>query len=77
MKIYKEIEATDFEEDSWCCEDFWKIIHENNLEAQFNDLAEEMFPDGCEKIDFNDWIRFDGDMILEMLGYEEEEEDEK
>ena len=73
MKIYKEIEAIEFEEDSWDCEDFWNKLHSQDLEGVFDLYAENMFPDGVEETEFNDWIRLEGDDILRKIGYEEED----
>ena len=77
LKIYKEIDATDFEEDSWCAEYFWEKLHEQHLEDAFNDYAEDVWPDGCDETTFNDWIRFDGDDILANIGYIENAEDDE
>ena len=76
MKVYKEMDATEFEEDSWCCEDFWEKIHEQNLEKQLDFYMEDLYPDGIDWTCLNDIFRFDGDKILEDLGYVEDDEDE-
>ena len=77
MIITREMDASEFEEHSWCCEDFWKKIHEQNLEAKLDSYMEEIYPDGVDWVHLNDVLRFDGDMILECLGYVEHEEEEK
>lgn len=74
MTIIKDIEATDFESDSWCCEDFWGKIHSQNLEDAFNAYMEDIFPQGVTETAFNDALRYDGDQILRDLGYTDEEE---
>lgn len=76
MKLIREIDACDFEDDSWECEYFWERLHEQNLERDFNSYVEDMFPEGIDETDFNDWIRFDGDSILEDLGYKLEDNEE-
>ena len=76
MIIYEEKQVTDFENDSWCCEDFWDKIHEQHLENALDSYMEDIYPEGLEKTALNDILRFDGDDILEAIGYEEEDEDE-
>lgn len=75
MKLYTELEGTDFEERSWCCEDFWQTLHNAEKENEFNQLCEDMFPDGIDETAFNDWLRFETDSIYDMLGISEEDTD--
>ena len=77
MKIYEEGDATDFEDKTWCCEEFWEKLHEYGKEREFNYLMEDIFPDGTDITNFNDLLRFDQDWLLEQLGIDEEEEEEE
>ena len=48
------------------------IINEGKEEA-FNDLIEELYPEGLTDTALNDLLWFDSDFIFESLGIEEEE----
>lgn len=61
--------ASDLEDKTWQCEDFWKTIHENGLEDALNDFFEQTYPDGLGLTEFNDILRFDGDQVLASIGY--------
>ena len=61
--------ASDLESQTWQCEDFWKTVHENNLEDALDDFFEQAYPDGLTLTEFNDILRFDGDSVLEAIGY--------
>lgn len=63
--------ASDLEDETWQCEDFWNKIHENNLEDALDDYFEQAFPDGLGLTEFNDILRFDGDQVLAAIGYTE------
>lgn len=69
MKIYKDINVSDFEEDSWDCGYFWERIHEQNLEQALDWYFEEIYPEGLDYVQLNDILRFDGDQILKDIGY--------
>lgn len=51
-----------------------KIILDAGLEEEFEELIEEIYPDGLTDTELNDILWFDGSWILETLGIEEEEE---
>lgn len=38
------------------------------------ELLEELYPDGMEKTQVNDFFWFDGDTIAQALGYEDEDD---
>lgn len=48
-----------------------------------DELAEEIFPEGCTETELNDWLWFDDEFIFESLGLDEDgnipedEEDEE
>ena len=50
------------------------LILDAGLEAEFEMLIDELYPDGLSDIDLNDILWFDSDWILETLGIKEEEE---
>ena len=82
MKIWKEKTAFDFlVDDAWSVDERLSgIISDAGMVDAFNQLAEDMFPDGSDEITFNDWLRFEDNSILSSLGLEyrkEEEEEDK
>ena len=52
------------------------LILDAGLEEEFEELIEEIYPDGLTDTELNDILWFDGSWILETLGIEEEEEEE-
>ena len=50
------------------------LILDAGLEEEFEELIEEIYPDGLSDTELNDILWFDGSWILETLGIEEEEE---
>lgn len=52
-----------------------ETIEENDKEDEFMDLLDELFPEGEDLTNLNDFIRFDSDYIFETLGISEENED--
>ena len=42
--------------------------------AVIEELLEELYPDGMEEMEVNDFFWFDGDTIAQALGYEDEED---
>ena len=48
-----------------------KIILDAGLEKNFEDIIEELYPEGITDTNLNDLLWFDTDWILEMLGIEE------
>ena len=55
---------------------FGRIYRYINMEEDFENLIEELYPDGIEETRLNDILRFDSDWVLEVLGISEEEEEE-
>lgn len=72
MKVTEELSLSNF--------DFWGGAKEraqmltidelNEIESQLNDL----YPDGIDATQINDIFWFDFDWIVQMLGYEDEED---
>ena len=72
MKMYREENLTNFE--------FWSGA-KNTVEyltweelEQIESMLEEMYPDGMDETDINDFFWFEEDTIAEWLGYEDFEE---
>lgn len=72
MIIKKEISLENF--------DFWsgaRRLAETLTSEEFyiiEELLEEVYPDGAEEVEINDFFWFDGDTIAKALGYEDEDE---
>ena len=52
-----------------------RIIEEGKAD-NFDQLIEELYPDGLSETSLNDILWFDEEWIFEMLGISDEEEDE-
>ena len=52
------------------------LLNENLLVEEFDQLIEELFPEGIDETNLNDLLRFEDSWIFEMLGISEEEEEE-
>ena len=90
MKVYKEMDMTDFEPWSGAV-DTYKALEEFDKLDEFQSVIEELYPDGCEETTINDILWFEEpETIAEWVGLyvtedgeltdeepqEEEEEDE-
>ena len=51
-----------------------RIINEGKAD-EFDNLIEELYPDGLSETQLNDILWFEEDWIFEMLGISDEEED--
>lgn len=76
MKIFKEESISSFEAWSGAKETQQRIIDENK-EDEFDQLIEELYPDGLDETQLNDILWFEEDWIFEQLGISDEEEDEE
>ena len=75
MKITTELSIRDF--NAWSGATNTKNIIINNDKAEeFDQLIEEIYPEGISDTYLNDLLWFDADWILETLGISEEEEEE-
>lgn len=74
MKIYSETTLRDFNAWSGGVETKRTII-ENDKTEEFDQLIEELHPDGINETQLNDILWFEEDWIFEMLGIEEFEEE--
>jgi hypothetical protein len=70
MKIYSEITLDEFNAWSGTVDTKNKII-EADKSSDFNDLIEELYPDGIEETELNDILSFEKDWLFESLGINE------
>ena len=54
-----------------------ETIINNDKEKDFDNLIDEIYPDGLTDTQLNDLLWHDSDWVLEQLGIEEEEEEEE
>lgn len=73
MIIKTEKNLRDFEAWSGAIETK-KLILDAGKEEEFEELIEEIYPEGIDETNLNDILWFDSDWVLETLGIEEEEE---
>lgn len=76
MKIYNEITLRNFQAWSGAIDTQDRIIEEGK-DKDFDNLIEELYPDGLDETTLNDILRFEEEWIFEMLGIKEEEEEEE
>ena len=76
MRVYQEISFEDFEAWSGAVDTKEKIIDAGKAE-EFEALVEELFPNGIDATELNDFLWFDDDYILEILGITEEDEEDE
>lgn len=76
MLVTREISADCFE--GWCgAEDTLRVIISKGKIDDFDNLIEELYPDGIDETTLNDILRFDYEWLFETLGISEDEEDEE
>ena len=63
--------------DAWSgAVDTKQTILDNGMEQDFEQLIEELYPDGLTDTQLNDLLWFDSEFIFDSLGINEEEEEE-
>lgn len=72
MTIIKEERLENFKFWSGACYLAEKLTSEE-FDA-IEELLEELYPNGMEEIEINDFFWFDGDTIAQALGYEDEDD---
>ena len=72
MKIYQEQSLRTFEGWGPAIKTIDSILEEG-MEYEFEDLIEELYPDGIEDVKLNGILAHDSDWVFEQLGIEEEE----
>lgn len=75
MKIYKELDLTNFEPWSGAVDTYNTIYNADKLD-DLELLLEELYPDGIDETQLNDILWFESDWLYECLGISEEEEEE-
>lgn len=76
MRVYQEISFEDFDAWSGAVDTKEKIIDAGKAE-EFEALVEELFPNGVDETELNDFLWFDDDYIFEALGITEEDEEDE
>ena len=76
MKVYEELNLRDFQAWSGAIETKNKII-DAGKEEEFEELIEELYPEGIDATDLNDYLWFDSEEIYDCLGIESSEEEEE
>jgi hypothetical protein len=75
MKVYSEISLR--QHDAWSgAVETKQAILDAGREDDFDNLIEELYPDGISETQLNDILWFEEDWIFEMLGISTEEEEE-
>lgn len=72
MKISYELDLDHFEAWSGAVSTLDRI-KENGLTRQFENILEELYPDGMSETELNDLLWFDSDSVYEWLGLPTEE----
>ena len=67
MKVYEELNLKDFKAWSGAVETKERIVKEGK-EQEFEELIEELFPNGVSATELNDLLCFDDEYILNCLG---------
>ena len=69
MKLYREESILNF--DFWSgAKDTVKYLTEDELDT-IEEMLEEIYPDGMDETELNDFFWFERDTIAEWLGYED------
>ena len=75
MKVIKEVWLNDFE--AWSgAEDTMDVLTSDQLDT-IECMLEDLYPDGIEETDLNDFLWFEKDTIAEWLGFGDWDELEK
>lgn len=73
FRIYAEIDIFEFEPWAGAKATYKRLADENRLQ-DFQDLIEELYPEGISDICLNDCLWFEAEWIYETLGMKGEEE---
>lgn len=72
MKLFSETKLVDFQ--AWSgAVDTKNTIIEHNKAEEFDDLIDEIYPDGLSETQLNDLLWFEEEWIFEQLGIEIDE----
>lgn len=71
MQIIQEVAVQDFE--AWAGGvDTLQTIIDNNMAVEFEQLIEELYPDGVTETQVNDILWHESEYVYDVLGIEEE-----
>lgn len=77
MVVRKDVDFYDIRENAWGGAKFTlDTIADYDKEEEFMALLEELYPDGADEKELNDFIAFDDDYIFKSLGISSSEEDD-
>ena len=76
MKVTKEISIANYDARGGAIET-QDLIFNNDKVTEFDNLIEELYPDGIDDTALNDLLWFESDWICEMLGIDQDEEDDE
>lgn len=75
MVIRKECDFYDIRENAWGGATFTlDTIEEKGKEQEFMDLLDELYPEGADETELNDFIAFEDGYIFESLGISDDDE---
>ena len=75
MKVTKEISIANYDAREGAIET-QDLIFNNDKVTEFDNLIEELYPDGIDDTALNDLLWFESDWICEMLGIDTEDEED-
>lgn len=75
MKVYEELNLKDFKTWSGATITKERIIKEGK-EEEFEMLIDELYPEGVDATDLNDYLWFNDEEIYDILGIQTELEEE-
>ena len=76
MRLYRELDLTNFEPWSGAVDTYNAIYNANKLD-ELENLLDELYPDGIEETQLNDLLWFESDWLYECLGIEDEDESDE
>lgn len=76
MKVTKEISIANYDARGQA-RDTQELIINNDKVTEFDNLIEELYPDGIDDTSLNDLLRFESDWICEVLDIDQEDEDDE
>lgn len=78
MIVKKTVDFYDIRDNAWGGATFTlDTIEDKGKEQEFMDLLEELYPDGADETELNDFIAFEDEYIFECLGISSEEDTEE
>ena len=73
MKVISEMRLVDFK--PWCgAKSTWERIIDENKEQWFEDIIEDLYPDGLTDTNLNDILWFESEWLYESLEIDPDED---